>query len=167
MMNTSALQVLSFGNYVKRGLLATLLAAGAFLAVGVSAAAAAPREILITGNDSMKFNVTKIEVAAGEEITIVLQNVGTMPKQAMGHNLVLLKKDVNAQAYATAALRAAATEYIPAALADQVIGHTKLLGPKQKDSFTFKAPEVAGDYVYLCSFPSHFVAGMKGVMTVK
>jgi azurin len=115
----------------------------------------------------MKFNVTKIEVAAGEEITIVLQNVGTMPKQAMGHNLVLLKKDVNAQAFATAALRSAATEYIPAALADQVIGHTKLLGPKQKDSFTFKAPEVAGDYVYLCSFPAHFVAGMKGVMTVK
>jgi azurin len=166
-MITSVPHTLSFGNHVKRGFLATLLAVGALFAAGASAASAAPREIVITGNDSMKFNVTKIEVAAGEEITIVLQNVGTMPKQAMGHNLVLLKKDVNAQAYATAALKAAATEYIPAALADQVIGHTKLLGPKQKDSFTFKAPEVAGDYVYLCSFPAHFVAGMKGVMTVK
>lgn len=166
-MITSVPHVLSFGNHVKRGFLATLLAVGALFAAGASAASAAPREIVITGNDSMKFNVTKIEVAAGEEITIVFQNVGTMPKQAMGHNLVLLKKDVNAQAYATAALKAAATEYIPAALADQVIGHTKLLGPKQKDSFTFKAPAEAGDYTYLCSFPAHFVAGMKGVMTVK
>lgn len=166
-MTTSVPHALSFGNHVKRGFLATLLAVGALFAAGASAASAAPREIVITGNDSMKFNVTKFEVAAGEEITIVFQNVGTMPKQAMGHNLVLLKKDVNAQAYATAALKAAATEYIPAALADQVIGHTKLLGPKQKDSFTFKAPTVAGDYVYLCSFPAHFVAGMKGVMTVK
>ncbi|HEY0966356.1 MAG TPA: plastocyanin/azurin family copper-binding protein [Opitutaceae bacterium] len=165
MMTTSVPQVLSFGNHVKRGILATLLAVGALFSA--SAASAAPREIVITGNDSMKFNVTKIEVAAGEEITITFQNVGTMPKQAMGHNLILLKKDVNAQAYASAALKAAATEYVPAALADQVIGHTKLLGPKQKDSFTFKAPTEAGDYTYLCSFPAHFVAGMKGVMTVK
>lgn len=165
MMTTSVPQVLTFGNHVKRGLLATFLAVGALFSA--SAASAAPREIVITANDSMKFNVTKFEVAAGEEITIVLSNVGTMPKQAMGHNLVLLKKDVNAQAYASAALKAASTEYVPAALADQVIGHTKLLGPKQKDSFTFKAPTEAGDYTYLCSFPAHFVAGMKGVMTVK
>ena len=167
MMTTSVPHTLSLGNHVKRGFLATLLAVGAFLAVGASAASAAPREIVITGNDSMKFNVTKFEVTAGEEIKIVFQNVGTMPKQAMGHNFVLLKKGANAQAYATAALKAAATEYIPAALADQVIGHTKLLGPKQKDEFVFTAPSEAGDYTYLCSFPAHFVAGMKGVMTVK
>ncbi len=165
MMTTSVPQVLSFGNHVKRGILATLLAVGALFSA--SAASAAPREIQITANDSMKFNLTKIEAAPGEEITIVLTNVGTMPKQAMGHNLILLKKDANAQAYASAALKAAATEYVPAALADQVIGHTKLLGPKQKDSFTFKAPSEAGDYTYLCSFPAHFVAGMKGVLTVK
>lgn len=167
MISMTIPKTLSFGNHVKRGFLATLLAVGAFLAVGASAASAAPREIVITGNDSMKFNVTKFEVKPGEEIKIVFQNVGTMPKQAMGHNLVLLKKDANPQAYATAALKAAATEYIPAALNDQVLGHTKLLGPKQKDEFTIKAPMEPGDYPYLCSFPAHFVAGMKGVMTVK
>jgi azurin len=167
MITTSITRILSFGHHAKRGLLAALLAVGTLVAAGASTASAAPREITITGNDSMKFNLTRIEVAPGEEIKIIFQNVGTMPKQAMGHNFVLLHKGANAQAFATAALKAAATEYIPAALADQMIGHTKLLGPKQKDELVFTAPTEAGDYPYLCSFPAHFISGMKGVMVVK
>jgi len=35
---------------------------------------------------------------------------------------------------------AAAADYIPPALAGQVIAHTKLLGPKQTDEIKFTAP---------------------------
>jgi azurin len=125
-----------------------------------------PRTIEITGNDAMKFNVIAIELAVGEEVRIVLNNIGSMPKQAMGHNLVVLKPGTDTTAFATAAAAAVATDYIPAALADQIIAHTKLLGPKQSDSIIVKF-DAPGEYPYVCSFPAHTQMGMKGVITVK
>lgn len=130
-------------------------------------APAAARVIEITGNDAMKFSVTRIEAKAGEELKIVFTNVGTLPKLAMGHNLVVLKKGVDAQAYSLAAMRAAATEYLPPELSGQVLAATKLLGPKEKAEITFTVPAEAGEYPYLCSFPAHFSAGMKGVLVVQ
>jgi azurin len=138
-------------------------------APAASAAPAAPAAAVIevTANDSMKFNLTRFEVAAGQEVKVTLTNLGTMPKAAMGHNLVILKKGADVKAYADAAVMAAATDYVPAAKADQVVAHTKLLGPKQSDEITFKAPSEAGEYPFICSFPAHFLSGMKGVMVVK
>src|SRR5690606_8126023 len=46
--------------------------------------------ITISGNDQMKFDITNFTVAAGTEITLTFKNVGTMPKESMGHNLVVL-----------------------------------------------------------------------------
>ncbi|HEY0945970.1 MAG TPA: plastocyanin/azurin family copper-binding protein, partial [Opitutaceae bacterium] len=71
-------------------------------------ASSGPRVVEITANDSMKFNVTRIEAAAGEELRIVLRNVGSMPKEAMGHNWVLLKQGSDAQAFVNAAVTAKA-----------------------------------------------------------
>lgn len=130
-------------------------------------AAAAVRVITIEANDAMKFNVTRIEAKPGESLKIVLKNVGTLPKEAMGHNWVLLAKGTDVMAYSTAAMQARATEYIPAALAKQVIAHSKLLGPKQTDEVSFTVPSEAGDYPYICSFPAHAMAGMRGVLVVK
>ncbi len=120
-----------------------------------------------TANDSTKYNLTRAEVKAGQEVKVIFTNIGSMPKAAMGHNWVLLKKGADIEAFDKAAIGAAATEYIPAALADQIIAHTKLLGPKQTDEITFKAPTEPGEYPFLCSFPAHFQAGMKGVLVVK
>lgn len=130
-------------------------------------AAPAVALIEITANDAMKFNLTRFEVAAGQEVKVTFTNLGTMPKAAMGHNLIILKKDADVKAFADAAVMAMTTEYVPAAKADQVVAHTKLLGPKQSEEITFKAPAEKGDYPFLCSFPAHFIAGMKGVMVVK
>ena len=44
---------------------------------------------------------------------------------------------------------------------------TKLLGPKQTDTITFNAPSEPGEYPYICSFPAHLMAGMKGVLVVQ
>jgi azurin len=115
----------------------------------------------------MKFGVTSIEAKPGEQLKIVLKNIGTLPKEAMGHNWVLLKKGSDAAAFATAAVAAKATDYIPANLKEQVVAHTKLIGPKQTDEITFTVPSEAGDYPFLCSFPAHFIVGMKGTLTVK
>jgi len=100
-------------------------------------------------------------------VKVSLTNMGSIPKAAMAHNWVLLKKGVEPKAFADAAVTAAATDYIPAAMADQIIAHTKLLGPKQSDEITFKAPTEPGEYHFLCSFPAHFLSGMTGVLVVK
>jgi azurin len=132
-----------------------------------AATAAAARTIEVTANDQMKFGVTSIEAKPGETLKIVLKNTGTLPKEAMGHNWVLLKKGSDAAAFSNAAVAAKATDYIPDSLKGQVVAHTKLIGPKQTDEVTFTVPSEAGDYPFLCSFPAHFVVGMKGVLTVK
>ena len=136
-------------------------------AAPVAAAESAVATFEFTANDSMKFNVTRIEAKAGQDVKVILTNMGSMPKAAMAHNWVLLKKGSDAKAFVGAAVMAAATEYIPAASADQILAHTKLLGPKQSDEITFKAPTEPGEYVFLCSFPAHFLSGMTGVLVVK
>ena len=141
--------------------------AAAVFAAGVSqlSAAAAPREIEITANDQMKFSVAAIEAKAGEQLKIVLRNVGTLPKEAMGHNWVLLKPGTDLNAFAMAAMTAKDTDYVPAAHKDKVVASIKVLGPKQSADATFAAP-AAGEYPFICSFPGHYML-MKGTLTVK
>lgn len=130
------------------------------------ASAADARSIEISGNDQMKFSVATIEAKAGEQLKVVFKNAGTLPKQAMGHNWVLLKKGSDVAAFGAAAAGAAGTDYIPASQKDKIIVHTKVLGPKETQEVTFTVPSEAGDYPFLCSFPGHF-ALMKGTLKVK
>jgi azurin len=163
---------------MKKTLLLPVLAAGLILAGcgknDQAAAPAAPAQAAsavatfeFTASDTMKFNLTRIEVTAGQEVKIVLTNTGSMPKAAMAHNWVLLKKGSDAKAYIDAAVTAMATEYLPPALSGQVLAHTKLLGAKQSDEITFKAPTEPGEYPFVCTFPAHYLSGMHGVLIVK
>jgi azurin len=131
------------------------------------AAAPAVATFEFTANDTMKFNVTRVEANAGQDVKVIMTNMGNIPKAAMAHNWVLLKKGADPKAFADAASVAGTTDYIPAALADQIIAHTKLLGPKQSDEVDFKAPTEPGEYHFLCSFPAHYLSGMTGVLVVK
>jgi azurin len=140
-------------------------------AAAPSAAAAAksssgsPRVIEITANDQMKFSLATIEAKAGEELKVVMTNIGMLPKEAMGHNWVLLKAGTDPMAFGAASMMAKDKEYIGDSVKDQVIAFIKVLGPKQKDEVTFKAP-APGEYPFICSFPGH-VALMKGTLIVK
>ena len=132
-----------------------------------AASASAVATLELTANDSMKFSLTRFEVRAGQEVHVILTNIGSMPLQAMGHNWILLVKGTDPKAFVDAAMTAAATGYVPASMADKVIAHTKLLGPKQSDEIVFKAPAEPGEYTFICSFPAHFLAGMQGVLVVR
>ena len=44
--------------------------------------------------------------------------------------------------------------------------HTKLLGPGEEDTISF-TPLAPGVYEYVCTFPGHTAAGMRGQITVK
>ena len=126
-----------------------------------------PRTVEITAGDSMKYSLTTIEARPGEEITVILTNTGTQPKEIMGHNWILLKSGVDAAAFDAAALNAKATDYFPEDRAGDVIAHIPLMGPRKSGEVKFKAPTQPGEYTFLCSFPAHFQVGMKGVLIVK
>jgi azurin len=52
-------------------------------------------------------------------------------------------------------------------MADQVIAKTALAGAGETVDVTFNAPAAAGSYPYVCTFPGHFQAGMRGNLVVK
>ncbi|GAA5521372.1 plastocyanin/azurin family copper-binding protein [Aliifodinibius salicampi] len=139
----------------------------AVLFTGVISSAMAQRTIEIIGTDNMKFDVTTIEATPGEEITIKLTTKSQIPKQAMAHNVVVLDKDTEVDAFANASARARDNEYLAPDYEDQIVAATGLAGGGETVEVTFTVPEDKGDYEYICSFPGHYAAGMKGILTVK
>jgi azurin len=136
-------------------------------APAAKAAGGAGRTIELTGGDDMKFNTTAIQAKPGETIHVVLKNVGAVPKIAMAHNFVALKAGVDAAKFTQDAMTARDSDYVPAARKADILASTKLAGPGETVDVTFKAPAKAGVYPYMCTFPGHYAAGMKGDLTVK
>ena len=130
-------------------------------------AAAGARTVELTGGDDMKFNLATIQAKPGETLRVVLKSTGTLPKMAMGHNFVVVKLGTDVAAFNKAAMTAAATDYVPQDQKAQIIASTKLIGPGETVEVTFKVPAKAGSYPYMCTFPGHFTAGMKGELVVK
>lgn len=126
-----------------------------------------PVTITITGNDTMKFDPTEFTVKARQPVTIVFQNVGTMPKESMGHNVVVLDQGVDKLEFATAGARHVRNEYIDPNRMNEVLAYTPIIGPKKEVEVSFTAPADTGDYDYICTFPGHAAAGMVGVMSVE
>ena len=125
------------------------------------------RTVEIVGTEDMKFSLATIPAKRGEQIRVRLVVKGAMPKIAMAHNFVLLGKGAKVVDYVTAAMNARATDFIPPDKKADVIAFTGLAGAGETVEVTFKVPNVAGDYPYICSFPGHFQAGMKGTLAVK
>ena len=125
-------------------------------------------EVTITGNDSMMFDVKSFDASKGTDFKLTFKNVGKLPKIAMGHNLVVLKKGVSAIAFGQKVLAAgaSATNPLPDSVKGDVLAATKLLGPGETEILKFKIPNEPGSYEYVCTFPGHF-AMMRGIMEVK
>ena len=121
-------------------------------------------EVVIESNDQMKFDLSEIKVEAGTTVKLTLKHVGKLPKQAMGHNFVLLKKDVVLKDFAMEAMKARDNEYIPEGTED-VIAYTIVIGGGETTTIEFEAP-AKGEYIFLCSFPGHY-ALMNGKFIVE
>ena len=129
--------------------------------------ASAARTVELTGGDDMKYSLTTIAAKPGETLRIRLTSKGTLPKIAMAHNVVILKAGAKQIDFANAAAMAAATGYIPPDMKDQVLAATAMAGPGETVDVTIKLPTAPGTYPYLCTFPGHFAAGMRGTIVVK
>ncbi len=111
-------------------------------------------QITINGDDKMKFDTDEIKVKAGQMVKLTLVHVGKLPKEAMGHNWVLLKAGVDLSGFAADAMKAKESDYIPTSKEVDVIAHTKLIGGGESTTIEFEAP-APGTYEFLCSFPGH------------
>ena len=118
---------------------------------------AVSNEISLEGSDLMQFNATLFRVKAGEPIKLHFANVGEMPKESMGHNVVVVQPGTDLAAFGGEAIKAVDSEYIPVTFASSIVAHTKLLGPGETDEIEFTLDE-AGVYPFLCSFPGHYGA---------
>ena len=124
------------------------------------------RIVKLTGNDTLQYNLKEITAAPGEKLNIELTNIGTMPKQAMAHNWVLLKPMSDADL--SAICMAASTkppEYLPDDVS-KIVAHTKMVGSKETDTIQITVPAEPGSYPYVCTFPGHFTL-MRGNLVVK
>ena len=97
--------------------------------------------IILNSNDQMQFDKKVLSASPGQSITLTLNHTGRGNKMIMGHNFVLLKKDVDVDVFAG------------------------LIGGGESITITFDAPK-QGVYNFICSFPAHYQL-MRGQLIVK
>jgi azurin len=116
-----------------------------------------PCQLEISGNDQMQYDKQTLTVPAScKEVTVTLHHAGKLPREAMGHNWVLVNgPDVDA--VANAGMGAGLANDYVASADKRVLAHTKVIGGGQTTSVTFETSglKAGGDYRYLCTFPGH------------
>lgn len=124
-------------------------------------------QTVIEAGDDMKYNKTEINISKNcKEYTITLKHMGTMPKAAMGHDLVIAKsEDVDGVAK-DGATAGAENDFIKAG-DERIIANTKLIGGGEEatikvDTGKFSA---GNKYEFFCTFPGH-LAMMRGTVNL-
>ena len=124
-------------------------------------------ETIKTSDGSTYLLLQDIQANPGERIRIRLTTISTLPAAAMAHNWVMLQLGVDPAAFAQAATQAKDNDYIPTGQKENIIAHTDLAAGGETVEVTFTVPEQTGEYDYLCSFPGHFSADMRGQLIVQ
>jgi azurin len=139
-------------------LMHTTLAAVALTALALPLTAYAdPCKVEISGNDVLQYDKQELAVPATcKEITVTLHHAGKQPREAMGHDWVLVKTP-DLTAVDQAGLGAGLANNYLAPGDQRVLAHTKVIGGGETTSVTFSAAILrkGGDYSYLCTFPGH------------
>ena len=126
------------------------------------------RTVSLTAHDNMTYSAPTITASPGELLTVSMRTISSQPREIVHHNFVLLQADAPVDAFVRLAAQThGPAQHLPAALRHKVIASTDAAGAEETVSTTFRAPVAPGSYVYLCSVPGHFGAGMKGVLSVK
>lgn len=115
-------------------------------------------------DDQLAFTATTLTAKAGEQVILVFKNNA----KALRHNWVLVQGDEAVAKQVSEQALAAGLEQ-DALLSDQtdVLAHTNLVPSGATASLTFTAPTEPGAYTYLCTFPGHYLMGMKGTLQVE
>ncbi|MEM8566801.1 MAG: azurin [Bacteroidota bacterium] len=110
-------------------------------------------KLVVNSDDLMRYDIKELRVPEGVSVELTLNHTGQLAKEAMGHNIVILKSGTDMAAFAQKAIDAKDNDYIPEG--DDIIAHTALIGGGESTRITFEAP-APGSYEFLCSFPGHW-----------
>ena len=138
------------------------------LALASSQLMAAECKTTVDSTDQMSFNTKAIEIDKScKTFTIELTHSGSLPKNVMGHNLVI-SKEADMQPIATDGLAAGIDKNYLKDGDARVIAHTKILGAQETDAVTSDVSKLNASekYGFFCSFPGH-ISMMKGTVTLK
>ncbi len=133
-----------------------LLGAAYFLPAGANAADKVCK-LAITGNDLMQYDKQELVVAADcTSVELTLTHSGKLPKEAMGHNWVLVNTPDLAAVASAGMTAGAANNYVNKA-DKKVLASTKLVGGGESTSVTFPTSilKKGGAYSYECTMPGH------------
>jgi azurin len=129
---------------------------------------AAECSVEVDSTDQMSFTTKAIEIDKScKEFTVNLKHSGSLPKNVMGHNLVI-SKEADMQPIATDGLSAGIDKNYLKEGDARIIAHTKIIGAGETDSLKFDVSTLdpAKKYGFFCSFPGH-ISMMKGTVTLK
>ncbi|MGF1483278.1 MAG: plastocyanin/azurin family copper-binding protein [Opitutales bacterium] len=132
----------------------------------ITVAADGTHEITLTGDDTKRYNVSRLEVPPGAKVRLSFTNTGKMPRATMAHNFVLVADAQRLPEFIVKAALAGEPAYLPEGFDDYILASTKMAGPGETVNVTFTAPEQPGGYPFVCTFPAHFDSGMQGVLVV-
>ncbi len=144
------------------------LVAASLLTLASGHLLAAECSVVVDSTDQMSFNTKAIEIDKScKEFTVKLTHSGSLPKNVMGHNLVI-SKEADMQPIATDGLSAGIDKQYLKEGDARVIAHTKIIGAGETDSLTIDVSKLdpAEKYGFFCSFPGH-ISMMKGTVTLK
>lgn len=121
----------------------------------------ADRSIVVGTKPGLKFDMETITVKAGAKVKLLFNN-----NDDMLHNLVITQPgaaDKVGEAATKLGLNGEKLGFVPSMT--DVLFHTRLLGPTEKETIYFTAPTQPDDYQYVCTYPGHYVV-MRGVLRV-
>jgi glucose/arabinose dehydrogenase/azurin len=123
-----------------------------------------PIFVLRTVREQMRYDTPRIVVEAGKPLEIILENADFMP-----HNLAIVRPGTREKVANLAAvmkpeeLDSRGRAYMPNT--QDILAATKLLEAGQRTRLSLTAPEEAGTYEYVCTYPNHWMV-MWGQMIV-
>ena len=118
--------------------------------------------LTLTTVSGLQYDKKELIVKAGARVRLELVN-----DDDMLHNIVITqpgKGQIVGAAALTLGLDGEARSYVPDS--PEVIAHTRILGPDERETIYFTAPSEPGDYDYVCTFPGHYLI-MKGILKVR
>ena len=119
------------------------------------------RTIRLSTQPGLRFDIETLEVNAGSRIQLVFSN-----DDDMQHNVVIVNPGTADQVGEEAmllGLQGPERDYIPDN--ENVLYFTSVLSPGTAETIYFTAPEVPGEYTYVCTFPGHHII-MRGKLIV-
>ncbi|WKN31478.1 ThuA domain-containing protein [Porifericola rhodea] len=116
-----------------------------------------------TVKNAMKYDVSEFVVEAGKPVKIVFDN-----PDFMQHNLLIIQPGTLEKVGKAADKMAtdpngAEKNYVPDMI--EVLFSTPLIDPEASAELIFQAPQKAGEYPFVCTFPGHWRI-MQGIMKV-